>query len=69
LPPISPDALDALINLPIRFGVPPVPSHICHPSGISEDRPLNIIIEPLGISLLTHSVDANLEEESLEGKS
>ena len=63
-PPVSPDVFEALINFPVRFGVPSVPSHICHPFGISEESPLNIIIEPLGINLLTHSVDANLEEES-----
>ena len=82
-PPVFPDILDALINFPIRFGVPSVPSHICHPSGISDDNPLNIIIDPTGrdlfspsdgvrlredTSLLTHSVEANLEEESLGGK-
>lgn len=82
-PPVSPDVFEALINFPVRFGVPSVPSHICHPSGISDDNPLNIIIDPTGrdlfppsggvglredTNLLTHSVEANLEDESLGGR-
>nr|DAG88945.1 MAG TPA: hypothetical protein [Crassvirales sp.] len=30
----SPRVVPALINLSIKLGVPLVPSHICHPSGI-----------------------------------
>jgi hypothetical protein len=57
------------MNLPIKFGVPFVPSHIAHPSGISEDAPLNIKIVPFGKSLCIHSVETNFEELSFIGSS
>nr|DAT77681.1 MAG TPA: hypothetical protein [Caudoviricetes sp.] len=55
--------------MPIKLGVPLVPSHIDHPFGISEEEPPNIIIAPLGINLFTHSVEANLVELSFSGNS